>query len=178
MSEQNPEPIPDPNSPAGASSSAGNPPEATSGGQPANAPPGQPPAGEYRDWREQRRAERWARRQQRWERRGARPYGWIGGAVLILLGVAFLLQNMGFPFLENWWALFILLPALGAFGAAWESYQDQSRLTRGGMISLSGGLLLTLLAFAFLFGLDVGLFWPVLLIMGGLVLLVSALLPG
>jgi hypothetical protein len=38
-----------------------------------------PPA--YHDWREQRRAERWARREARWQRPAGRPYGWIGGAI-------------------------------------------------------------------------------------------------
>jgi hypothetical protein len=91
--------------------------------------------------------------------------------------VVFLLQNMGIPFLANWWALFILIPAFWAFVAAWESYRDNGRLTRGGAGSLAGGGLLTILALAFLLNLNVGLFWPVLLIVGGLVLLGTALLP-
>jgi hypothetical protein len=40
------------------------------------------------------------------------------------------------------------------------------------------GALLVILALAFLLNLNVGLFWPLLLIAGGLVLLVAALLPG
>ena len=132
----------------------------------------------YRDWREQRRAERWARREARWQRYAGRPYGWIGGAILILLGVVFLLQNMGIPFPANWWALFILIPAFWAFVAVWESYRDNGRLTRGGTGSLAGGGLLTILALVFLLNVNVGLFWPVLLIVGGLVLLGTALLPA
>jgi len=129
------------------------------------------------DWREQRRAERWARREARWHRRAGHPPGWIGGAILILLGVVFLLQNMGIPFLANWWALFILIPAFWAFVAAWESYRNNGRLTRGGAGSLAGGALLAILALAFLLNLNVGLFWSLLLIAGGLVLLGTALLP-
>jgi hypothetical protein len=165
MNEQNQEPILDPDAPAG-----------SPGSQPAGAPAGTPPPA-YGDWREQRRAERWARREARWHRRAGRPYGWIGGAILILMGVVFLLQNLNIAFLANWWALFILIPAFGAFAAACESYRNNGRLTRGGAGSLAGGTLLAILALAFLLNLNVGLFWPVLLIAGGLVLLGTALLP-
>ena len=166
MNNPNQEPIPNPNQPQSPSES-----------QPSGAQESTPPP-EYRDWREQRRAERWARREARWQRHAGRQYGWIGGAILILLGVAILLENMGIAFLTNWWALLILIPALVAFVAAWDIYQDNNRLTRGAVASLTVGILLTMLAFVFLLNLDVGLFWPVLLIAGGLALLVSALFPG
>jgi hypothetical protein len=47
-----------------------------------------------RDWRTQRRAGRWARREARWQRRAGRRYGWVGGAILILVGVALLLPSL------------------------------------------------------------------------------------
>jgi hypothetical protein len=161
MDDQNQKPISAPTPPAS---------------QPPDAPPGAPPP-VYRDWREQRRAERQARREARWQRRAGRSFGWIGGAILILLGVALLLQNLGVPFLANWWALFILIPAFWAFAAAWNSYQDNGRLTQGGAGALTGGILLTILALVFLMNLNLGLFWPVLLIVGGLVLLTTVFLP-
>jgi hypothetical protein len=130
-----------------------------------------PPVPTYGDWHEQRYADRAARREARRQRRGGRSYAWVGGAILILVGLALLLQNMGIPFLENWWALFILIPGLGFLAAAWDSYRDSDRLTRRGAGLLAGGVLLTILAVVFLFGLDFGLAWPVLLIVGGLVLL-------
>jgi len=138
--------------------------------------PGTPPP-QYSNWREQRRAERWARREARWQRHAGRPYGWFGGLVLILIGAAFLLENFGVPFLTNWWALFILIPAFGSFLAAWEIFQDNGRLTRGGVATLTVGSLLTILALAFLLGLNIGLYWPVLLIAGGMVLMGIAFLP-
>jgi hypothetical protein len=149
MNDQNQNPIPNPNTP--------------------------PPV--YSDWREQRRAERMTRHEARWHRHAGRPYGWFGGVVLIVLGVVFLLQNMGIPFLTNWWALFILIPAFWAYVSAWDIYQDNGQLTRRGTGSLTMGILLTLLAFVFLFDLTIGIYWPVLLILGGLVLLVTGLLP-
>jgi hypothetical protein len=132
------------------------------------------PSPGYRDWREQRRAERWARREERRQLYAGRHFVWIGGAILILLGVIFLLQNLGIPFLANWWALFILIPALWAYAAAWDSYREDGRLTRRGIGSLSGGILLTVLALALVLNLDFGLLWPVLLIAGGLALLATA----
>jgi hypothetical protein len=145
--------------------------------QTPNLNPSTPPP-VYRDWREQRRAERFARREARWQRHAGRPFGWLGGIFLILLGVVFLLQNMGIPFLVNWWALFILIPAFWAYAAAWNIYQDTGRLTRSGAGPLIVGTLLTILALVFLLNLNIGLFWPVLLIVGGLVLLGTAFLPA
>jgi hypothetical protein len=164
MNNPNQEPNPNP-----------NPPQNPSGSQPSGSQESTPPV--YRDWREQRRAERWARREARWQRHAGRPYGWIGGAILILLGVTFLLQNMGFPFLTNWWALFILIPAFWAFVAAYDIYQDNGKLNSGGAASLTVGILLTILAFVFLLNLNFGLYWPILLIVGGIVLLATAFIP-
>jgi hypothetical protein len=113
----------------------------------------------------------------RWQRHAGRNYSWIGGAILILLGATFLLQHLGLPFLPNWWALFILIPAFWAYIIAWDVYQDNNRLTRGGAGSLTAGILLTILASVFLLNLDAGLYWPVLLFVGGLVLLGTALWP-
>ena len=149
MNDQNQNPIPNPNTP--------------------------PPV--YRDWREQRRVERLSRHEARWQRHAGRHSGWIAGTILILLGVVFLLQNMGITFLFNWWALFILIPASWAYGAAWDIYQDNGHLTRGGASSLTMGIILTLLALVFLFNTAVALFWPVLLIAGGLAILITGLLP-
>jgi len=112
----------------------------------------------YHDWRDQRRAERWARHEARWQRHAGRHYGWIGGVILLLLGVTFFLQNLGIPFLANWWALFFLIPAFCAYVAAWEIYKDHNRLTRGGAGSLTMGIMLTILVFVFLLNLNIGLF--------------------
>ena len=165
MNNQNP----DPNQ----SSSANVAPDAPSNPGAAGNPP---PAG-TQDWRAQRRSERWARREARWQRRAGRHTGWIGGVFLILLGVIFLLQQMGIPFLANWWALLILIPAFWAYVAAWDSYQDGKRLTRRAAASLSVGILLTILALLFLLNVYSSFVWPALLIVGGLALVGSALVP-
>ena len=123
-----------------------------------------------------------ARRQRREARRAMRgQYGgtWVGGAILILLGVIFLLQNMGALTLNNWWALFILIPALGAFGAAWRAYQAAGgHLTAAARGSLIGGLILTMVTAIFLFELYWGILGPIIIILAGIGLLLNAFLPG
>lgn len=120
--------------------------------------------------RAERRAERRA------ARGGATP--WLGGAILIVLGLIFLAQNFHIPVFQNWWAIFILIPAVSAFNTAWHRYQAAgARLTSDAAGPLIGGLVLTVVALAFLFnlGLNVSLFWPVLLIIGGVALLLQAM---
>ena len=123
-----------------------------------------------------RRAERAERRAERRAWRGGSA-GWIGGIILILIGVVFLLQNLTGLTLANWWALFILIPAFGAFTNAWNNYRFNGRLTSAGRGSLIGGFVLTLVAAAFLFNLDFGNLWPILIILVGLAILANALLP-
>jgi len=123
------------------------------------------------DWRELRRQERAARRA---ERHPASP-SWVGGAILILLGGIFLLQNTGLiESFDNWWALFILIPAAGSFATAWRMYQQAGqRWTPVATGPLVGGVVLSSLAAMFLFGLDIGMWWPLFLIAGGIATLLG-----
>lgn len=100
--------------------------------------------------------------------------GWIGGLILIVVGIIFLLGNFGlieWQLFDNWWALFILLPALGALGNAWRAYQQQGRFTGEAIGSLIGSLLLLSISLIFLLELDWGRVWPIFLILGGLSIL-------
>jgi hypothetical protein len=104
-----------------------------------------------------------------------RKVAWVPGIILIGLGVIFLLNNVtGFQ-LHNWWALFILIPAIGSFGKAVDSFRSAGELNREGWGALTGGIILTLVASAFLFNLNWGLIWPAFLIIGGLGMLFGAL---
>ena len=127
-----------------------------------------------------RHEERMRRREERWAARGGRGSGaWVGGAILVILGIVFLLQNMGAFVLNNWWALFILIPAIGAFAAAWRNYQDAGgRLTGAARGSLIGGVVLTMVAAVFLFNLNWTVAGPVLIILAGIGLLLNAFLPS
>ena len=47
--------------------------------------------------------------------------------MLVLLGLILLGQNLNLFAFQNWWALFILIPAIGSFGNAWSSYVSAGR---------------------------------------------------
>ena len=121
------------------------------------------------------RDRREARRDERWERPYGRPDAFwgryaplIGGVVLIFLGVVFLLRNLGYPIPRNWWAVFILVPAFAAFNSAWSMYRRNGRQVTPPVTGAAiGGLILTGIAIVFLLGLDLGLFWPLILILLG-----------
>lgn len=96
------------------------------------------------------------------------------GLVLIAIGVAFLLADLTAFSLDNWWALFILIPAFSNLGRAWESWQANGRLDHSARRALNGGMILTLIAAAFLFGISWGLVWPLLLIVLGVTTLLGS----
>ncbi len=95
--------------------------------------------------------------------------------MLIALGGVFLLQNAGVPILrDNWWALFILIPAFATFSMAWTVYQQEGHITPAVNGLIAGGMVPLVVALVFLFGLDFGQWWPLLLIAAG----IAALLGG
>ena len=132
------------------------------------APVPQPP---YQDWREQRRAER-----AEWHTSHQSNNSWVGGLILIAIGAIFLAQNLipGF-YLHNWWALFILIPAIGALSSAYNQYRAAGRVTSSVRSSLTGGLILSFIAAIFLFDWSWGKLWPVFIILIGLGILFNAL---
>lgn len=110
--------------------------------------------------------------------RSPRYSGWVLGAILIGVGLLLMLQNLGGFSLENWWALFILIPAIGAFSRAWSGYQDAGgRLTSRVRSALFGGLILVLVTAMFLLNLNWVIFGPLVLILAGVGLLFNAVLP-
>jgi hypothetical protein len=104
--------------------------------------------------------------------------GWVGGVILISLGILLLMQNLAGFYLNNWWALFILIPALGGLGAAWSNYQEAGgRLTRAVRSALFGAVILFIVTAIFLFNLEWFVFGPLLLILVGGGLLLNTVLP-
>jgi len=142
----------------------------------ANSPTPLQPASDQ-NGRDQRRQEREARREERHARRGSNGAAWVGGVVLIVLGVIFLLQNVRGFYLNNWWALFILIPAFGSFADAWNTYRQTGRLSRRVRGALVTGCVFLLITATFLFNWNWGLVLPVLLIIWGVTLLLNSLRP-
>lgn len=99
---------------------------------------------------------------------------WVGAAILIALGVIFLLQNTTGVQFRNWWALFILIPAVPAYMQAWNFYQlDEGRFTRRVIGAFLSAFTPTFVALIFLLNLNWGGVWPVFLILAGLGALMS-----
>jgi|SRR5437868_5443398 len=99
-------------------------------------------------------------------------YGqWLPGIVLILLGGIFLAQNYLGTALRNWWALFILIPALSTLLTAYALWRDGHPDWATGPFIAGFGLLI--LTAVFLLDLPIGQLWPVFLIVAGLALLVG-----
>ncbi len=133
------------------------------------------------DYYADRALRRAARAQYRAERRAARYAGGgalIGGLALIAFGVIIMLQNMGMVQLHNWWALFILIPALGSFATAYGLYRTNggrfNSMVRG---SIVGGLVFTTIAAAFLLELNFSIVLPAVLILAGVGMLFNTTLP-
>ena len=97
-----------------------------------------------------------------------------GGLILIGIGTIFLLSQLTGWYIQNWWALFIFIPAVLKLNEVWQSYQANGRFNAETRGSLIGALLLTMVGAFFLFNISWNLFWPLLLILFG----VSALLNG
>ena len=128
------------------------------------------------DWLEARRQRREARRAVLGD--PSQRSTWLVGLVLILLGGAFLLRNSGtfdIPF-KNWWALFILIPAVGSLDTAIRLYRSSDhRLTAAARGSLLVGLVLTFVTISFLFDLNMAVFGPIIIILIGVALLAGNL---
>ena len=119
-----------------------------------------------------------SRREARRQRRAESGSGWIIGVILIVLGGLFLTQNMGtfrIP-INNWWALFILIPAIGTFERALHFYREaNNQMTSQVSGSMLLGIVLTLVTLGFLFNIGWTYFGPILIILAGLGILFNSM---
>jgi hypothetical protein len=100
--------------------------------------------------------------------------GWFGVA-LIALGLIFLVQNyLGYEF-RNWWALFILIPAIGSFVSAYAVWREHGSTTAAAG-SFTMGIVFTAVAAVFLLDLPWGRIWPVFIILAGIGMLLPNLI--
>ena len=105
--------------------------------------------------------------------RGPSSNLWIG-LILIGGGAMVLLNQMGVLSFElNWWALFILIPAIGSLSGAYNRYRATNNLfDMSVMIPALIGLFMVALMFNLLAGngwnFNWNLYWPIILILLGL----------
>ncbi len=98
--------------------------------------------------------------------------GIVGGLVLILLGVLFLLATLDYISWGNWWAYFLM--GLGAILILDVVIRAQSPADRQqGTGKLIGGVVLIIIGSAHIFGMIT--WWPLILIAVGIILLISSL---
>jgi hypothetical protein len=109
-------------------------------------------------------------------RGGRRLGGLVLGIIVVIVGVVWLGRNFGWwsGSFQNWWALFIFIPAVGFLGDAWREYISNGRRLGGNAARpLAIGILLAFVALMFLFDLDWAYFWPIVLILVGVGLLLG-----
>lgn len=98
----------------------------------------------------------------------------IFGVILIAIGIIFMLRNIEVVELDNWWALFILIPTIVAFANGWKLYQENGKqMSRQVRSRIIGGLFPLAVAVIFLLGLDFGNLWPVFIILAGIAVMLS-----
>jgi hypothetical protein len=100
--------------------------------------------------------------------------GLLTGVVFVLAGALLLLSRFTNFELNNWWALFILIPAVSTLGHAWHVYQKRGRLGQEGGGALTGGLIMLFVASVFLFGISWGMAWPFILVIIGISTIVNS----
>ena len=103
---------------------------------------------------------------------------WIG-MVFIFGGAVVLLNQLStLPFELNWWALLILFPSFGTLTSAYNRYRSTNDLFEMGvMIPALVGLFMLLLSVSLLVGnaidLNLRVYWPIILIVLGLGLIIG-----
>ena len=102
-------------------------------------------------------------------------WAWVGGAILILIGLAVLFGNFGVVW-GNWWALLFFVIAAVNFVNAARSWQRTGYFGKSASGSLSGGLVLASIGAIFFFGLSWAAWWPLLLVAVGTGTVLGALL--
>jgi hypothetical protein len=111
------------------------------------------------------------------DRRDGRPRkpAWVVGGVLILVGLVFVVKNVTGLELHNWWALFILIPALGSLATSYQLYvRNGRRFTPAARGPLVGAAVLLAVTAIFLFDIPWDYAWPFLLIGAGAGVLLTA----
>jgi cation transport ATPase len=110
------------------------------------------------------------RRERRAGRRPRDRYG-LGVLLVVVGGLLLLRDSFGVAF-QNWWVVFLLIPAAAFLYRAYLAYQASGSVDREVSRQVIPGVVLLLVSVVFLFGLSWNVMGPLLLIFLGLVLFV------
>ncbi len=100
------------------------------------------------------------------------------GIVLVVLGIVFFLQqtgNMTEHF--NWWALFILIPAVSSLTGMYYAIRNTGTFNQTARSAAGSAVVFFTLTFMFLFGLDWAIYWPLMVLAVGFSILIGSI-PG
>jgi hypothetical protein len=93
---------------------------------------------------------------------------------LIVIGGVLLMRNLlNINGVFNWWAIFILIPAAGSLSASFSTTRRHGFFNATARSSLGSGLVLLTLALIFLFNLDWEIWWPLMVIVPGISMILS-----
>lgn len=93
-----------------------------------------------------------------------------GAVILIFIGIIFVLRQLG---IQNWWALFILIPAISSLSTLVQDTQNGTATRKVITQGVLNALFPTAIAGMFLFNLDWAIFWPIFIILAGLSMLLT-----
>lgn len=101
---------------------------------------------------------------------------WALGIAIVAIGAILLARNLGidlfFLDFDNWWAIFILLAAIGPLQQAFVAYRRDGFNNAVANSLVSAGTII-FVALIFLLDLAFTVWWPVFVIIGGLYMLTS-----
>lgn len=101
---------------------------------------------------------------------------WALGIAIVAIGAILLARNLGIDFFflefDNWWAIFILLAAIGPLQHAYSSFMREgfSNAVANSLVTTGA---IVFVALIFLLDLAFTVWWPVFVIVGGLYMLTS-----
>lgn len=89
------------------------------------------------------------------------------GLMMVGIGVIFLINEITNFQIINWWAIFILVPAVLNWGNAYKLFQETGTITKEVIQMVLTSLFPVIVASIFFFDMDWGKVWPVFIIIGG-----------
>jgi hypothetical protein len=94
------------------------------------------------------------------------------GLIIIAVGIIFLLYNFNvrLPFMRdhNWWALFILIAAIGPLTQAGYAWRKQGGFDANVLHALISAAIIVTISLFFFFDVSWQTWWPIFVIYGGL----------